>query len=58
MRDSVTSKLLSRERDVGGEVSGSRGHPRLSTMEQTKVYERAIDDADVEEKLKPVGQPN
>ena len=39
---------------MGGEVSGSSGHLVLSIVEQTKVYERANDDANAKEKMSPM----
>ena len=58
VKDSVTSKLPSREQIVGGEASGYGGQPALSTMGQPKIYERVVEDADVEEKLAPIAKEN
>ena len=38
MKDSVTSRLPSKEQNVGGEGSGFGGQPALSIMGQSKVY--------------------
>ena len=56
VKDSVTSKLLAREQNVGGEASGFGEYPKLSTVGQTKIYKRVAEDVDVEEKLAPMAK--
>ena len=50
MKDSITFGLPSREQNMGGEVSGSRGQPVLSMMGGSKVYMPMGEDARKEKK--------
>ena len=52
----MTSGLLAKEQNTGGEASGSSGLPTLSTVEQTKVYTLIGDNADAEEKLASIAK--
>ena len=54
MKDSITSRLLAKDKNVGKEASGSSGQPLLSTLEETKVYLMVGDDAEEKEQLAPV----
>ena len=56
MKDSVTSKLPSKEQNVGGEASGFGGELALSTMGQTEVYMLVGGDNEEEEKISPMAK--
>ena len=56
VKDSITSGLQTREQNAGVEASGFGGQPMLSTVGQTKVCKRVVDDTNVEGKLAPIAK--
>ena len=55
-KDSMISRLPTKERDMGGEASGSGGQPTPSTMGQSKVYMPVGGGTEDEEKMAPVAK--
>ena len=56
VKDSITSRLLSREQTMGEESGGFGCQPVPSTMGQSKVYTLVGDDTKEEEKMAPMAK--